>query len=63
MRHVAVQRPQRWLSSFSLDVRARTALMIRAYKYLFYKLCLFERVLFDPVPGVSAFCFMLPFSA
>ena len=33
--------------------------MIRAYKYLFYKLCVFERVLFDPVPGVSAFCFML----
>jgi hypothetical protein len=29
--------------------------MIRAYKYLFYKLCVFERVLFDPIPGFTAF--------
>jgi hypothetical protein len=33
--------------------------MIRAYKYLFYKLCLFERVLFDPIPGFTAFCFLI----
>jgi len=33
--------------------------MIRAYKYLFYKLCLFERITFDLVPGVTAFCLML----
>jgi hypothetical protein len=33
--------------------------VIRAYKYLFYKLCLFERIMFDPVPGLTGFCFML----
>jgi hypothetical protein len=33
--------------------------MIRAYKYLFYKLCLFERMVFDPVPGWTAFGLML----
>jgi hypothetical protein len=33
--------------------------MIGAYKYLFYKLTVFERVWFDPVPAVTAFCFML----
>ena len=33
--------------------------MIRAYKYLFYKLCLFERIMFDPVPGLTGFGFML----
>ena len=33
--------------------------MFRAYKYLFYKLCLFERMIFDPVPGCTAFGFML----
>jgi hypothetical protein len=33
--------------------------MTRAYKYLFYKLCLFERMMFDPVPGLTGFCFML----
>ena len=33
--------------------------MIRAYKYLFYKLCVFERMMFDPVPGWTAFGFML----
>jgi hypothetical protein len=33
--------------------------MIRAYKYLFYNLCLFERIMFDPVPGLTGFCFML----
>jgi hypothetical protein len=33
--------------------------MIRAYKYLFYKLCLFERNTFDLVPGFTAFCLML----
>jgi len=33
--------------------------MIRAYKYLFYKLTVFERVWLDPVPVVTAFCFML----
>ena len=33
--------------------------MIRAYKYLFYKLYLFERMMFDPVPGCTAFSFLL----
>jgi hypothetical protein len=33
--------------------------MIRAYKYLFYKLFLLERMLFDPVPGLTAFGLML----
>ena len=33
--------------------------MIRAYKYVFYKLCLFERMIFDPVPGLTAFGFLL----
>jgi hypothetical protein len=33
--------------------------VIRAYKYLFYKLCLFERIMFDPVSGLTGFCFML----
>jgi len=33
--------------------------MIRAYKYLFYKLCVFERVLFDPISGFTAFCFLI----
>jgi hypothetical protein len=33
--------------------------MIRAYKYLFDKLCLFERNTFDLVPGFTAFCLML----
>jgi len=33
--------------------------MIRAYKYLFYKLCVFERVCLDPVPGFTAFCFLI----
>jgi len=33
--------------------------MIGAYKYLFYKLCVFERVCFDPIPGFTAFCFLI----
>jgi hypothetical protein len=33
--------------------------VIRAYKYLFYKLCLFGRIMFDPVPGLTGFGFML----
>ena len=33
--------------------------MNRAYKYLFYKLYLLERMLYDPVPGFTAFCLML----
>ena len=33
--------------------------MIRAYKYLFYKLYLFERMMFDPVPGCTAFGLLL----
>jgi len=37
--------------------------MIRAYKYLFYKLCIFERVWLDPVPGFTAFGFMLVLQA
>ena len=32
--------------------------MIRAYEYLFYKLYLFERMLFDPVPDTTGFCLM-----
>src|SRR2546430_11791985 len=33
--------------------------MIRAYKYVFYKLCFFERMIFDPVPGLTAFGLLL----
>src|SRR5438067_6421585 len=33
--------------------------MIRAYEYLFYKLYLFERMLFDPVPDTTGFCLMV----
>jgi hypothetical protein len=33
--------------------------VLRAYKYLFYKLCAFERAWGDPVPAVTGFCFLL----
>ena len=33
--------------------------MIRAYEYLFYKLYLFERILWDPVPDMTGFCLMV----
>jgi len=33
--------------------------IIRAYEYLFYKLYLFERMLFDLVPDTTGFCLMV----